>query len=240
MPVTRRTEPMTDEDRATARGVYSGYLGGPGCLAYLLVVLFSLIGLMVVALPSAAVFPTAPPALAILADLVGLMAIQLIVIHIARIPRKRRHKEESARRLEAALARGTVLVIEMEADAAWSDLGPNDDSNAVLLRVGPGRFVYVNDSWLNDLPTFDKSEGKRFPARVTLRMLDETIEARASLSVHDGGGEIEVREDILALPDYEKGGYPPILTKDEHYGTRFLELADSDLPTSWRAVTARP
>lgn len=133
--------------------------------------------------------------------------------------------------LQEALDRGKTDAVEIVADAAWDAPEFDDDAMALLLRIGPGRFAYVNTHWLYDVST---NEGKRVPARIILRFIHK---GETLLDVTGEGDSLDIRDD---LPDAEWGHYQDLLREHVEWTDNFTELDEAQLPEDWIPIVQRP
>jgi len=136
--------------------------------------------------------------------------------------------------LQAAREDGKVDVVEITADAAWKAQELDDDSDAVLLRVDPHRFVYINRQWLYEV--YMDEDGTRIPQRLIIRSVDN---AGTLWSVTGGGPELPIRNDLPTLPEWGNK-YQDKLSDSVDWTSDFTELDEDQLPDDWIPIVRRP
>lgn len=235
MPVVRRTEAMTDEDRAAIRARPSSPPIALPSVARPLAVC----ALGFVAMLSSPILITRDSHIAVLGPLAlvgGLIATVVGGSRFFRAASIRGASDEASSRstaTQAALALGTVHVVELTAEAAWKAQELDDDSDAILLRVDPHRFVYINSQWLYEV--YMDEDGTRIPQRLIIRSVDN---AGTLWSVTGGGPELPIRNDLPTLPEWGNK-YQDKLSNSVDWTSDFAELDEDQLPDDWIPIVRR-
>jgi hypothetical protein len=169
--------------------------------------------------------------LALLLVLVGATLLAIGAWRVLNAMAYRGFRRIIANDVRTALDRGVYDVMEIDADAAWSVAGFDDDAPAVLLRVEPHRFVYLNAAF-DDLIVDDEQE-RRMPSRLRITSCPPVAafltvdpiapDALADLSIHDGLPEIDLAELSDRMQEADAG---------DRSAVALLQM--DQLPAAWR------
>lgn len=222
--LNERHEQMTESDReALARALRDHRAGG--IVAPVLLLLVGIAG---------SVFcfriardPNGGPmvAVAVVLLVAGVAAAVIGFLMLAYQVMLRRAVKPACRALELAAQRGTVEVLDITIDRAWSVDYDEDAVPLILGRTGPDEYILVEH------PAIDEPESNtRAPVHFTIRKVAAGETVTLATAVDNAAGTLTLSEDRADTEAYDAWALA---------ARQCVPLSGADLPEPWRKIVAR-